>query len=441
MSNQFFILKPQDSKIYELDHFLDQAKFEFSEFVKAEAKLVDQSKDNQNPEYLNLAKKFGFQWQNYADKGNLLYDWKAQLMMELVQRYARKLNHSIGFPVYEIKGSNIYNQAHPVVDSYAKLYGERLYNMQPKKQKLVMSYDSSYPHFSLASQNLKYEKQLPFGYFSIADCYRYEQSGELMLMLRHRRFFMNDIHPFFKDINQAFDWIPRMANLILDSGKKANLDYQIVIEIPSFQNFNDYQDQIHKVINQINKPVLINILNDGKDRYWVFNMDFKFVDKLGQAREIACVQIDIGNSQKMNIQFQDSSSNKQKHPVIIHSAIPGGVERYLYMLFDDFKKRCPIFMQPIQARIIPVSQKHLQEAIKIQKEFENLVRIDIDDRDINLNLKIKQAHKELIPNKIILGDKEDISQIKEQIQEIAHQNQEFEFLKLNVPHLLSQRHF
>ena len=54
MSNQFFILKPQDSKKYELDLFLDQSKSEFSEFVKAEAKLVDQSKDNQNPEYLNL---------------------------------------------------------------------------------------------------------------------------------------------------------------------------------------------------------------------------------------------------------------------------------------------------------------------------------------------------------------------------------------------------
>ena len=80
-------------------------------------------------------------------------------------------------------------------------------------------------------------------------------------------------------------------------------------------------------------------------------------------------------------------------------------------------------------------------AIKIQKEFENLVRIDIDDRDINLNLKIKQVHKELIPNKIILGDKEDINQIKERIKEIANQNQEFEFLKLNSPHLLSQRHF
>ena len=436
MSNKYFICLPGQAH-----KSLNQYKFsseQFQEFCQLESNQKQPSPIDKDSSYLHLAKQFGFQWQPLADKGHVLYDWKAQLMMNICQSYARKLNHDLSFPVYEVSGSNMYSQSHPVVDSYAKLYGERLYKNSQSKSDLVMSYDSSYPHFFLASQHIKKDSQLPLGFFSMQDCYRYEQSGECMLMFRQRRFYMNDIHPFFKYIDQAFDHIPEMADKILQAAKLVNINYQIVIEVPSEQIFRKHLSQIQKVVDYLGKPVLINILNDNKSRYWIFNMDFKFIDKLGQSREVACIQIDVGNSKVLNISYKDKNGRKQ-HPVIIHSAIPGGVERFLYMIFDDFKNRCPLDFHPIQVRLIPISAKHLQVAKKLQSEFSNQLRIDIDDREINLNLKIKRAHKELVPNKILIGDKESESQLRQHLNSIKSNLQKMSNLELKVPILLSQR--
>lgn len=84
--------------------------------------------------------------------------------------------------------------SHPVVEAYASLYGDRLFNFNAGNKKLVMSYNASYPQFNLAGQYSIKDKHLPFAHFSISDCYRLEQSGECMLFVRQRRFFMPDLH-------------------------------------------------------------------------------------------------------------------------------------------------------------------------------------------------------------------------------------------------------
>ena len=405
---KFFILS-QKKQVIEVSDYLKNPSInpEFERFIKREALneiLVKPSNDK--PIYLAHANKLGFNWEPNAEIGHVQYDYKANLMRRLVQEYARQLVHGLDLPIYEINGANMFSLQHPVVNAYASLYGDRLYQFKSGKFDVVMSYDASYPQFNLASKSPLSYKHLPFAHFSIADCYRHEQSGEMIMLLRQRRFYMPDIHPYFKDIDQAFDWFPKLQAKIIEAGLAAKREYQVIVEIPSEKVWQEYRSYIEQIPANLDVDVLINILEDNKDRYWIVNVDYKIIDKLGQAREIACIQVDIGNAPRLNIHYIDENG-QGKHPVIIHSAIPGGIERYLYNLFDIFEQGLPLWICPIQIRLIPVNSEFVKSCQQLIKKFSKLpLRIDIDDRNISVSAKLKSAHQDYIPHKIVIGQKE-----------------------------------
>lgn len=412
MKNKYFIVN-KNQEIIDVNNYLklNIEDSEFNVFIKREAGISQLVSNNKQPMYLDYAQKYGFKWEPNAGLGFISYDYKANLIVNLLKLYAKSLVQEIGFPIYEVRGANAFDLSYPVVDSYAKLYGDRLLHMKAGNKSLLMSYDASYPQFNLASQYQLSSKHLPFGHFSISDCYRQEQSGELMLLYRNRRFFMPDLHPYFKDIEEAFEWFPAIEEKILRAEKDLNRGFQIVIEVSSIENWKKYQSEIFRISKRLNRDILIVILMDNKDRYWIFNMDFKIIDSLGQSREIACIQIDVENAKRLNINYVDAKGESH-YPIIIHSAIPGGIERYIYMAMDNFENSFPIWLKPVQMRLIPVSGKHISFCKKIMNENVG-IRIEIDDRSEGVSKRIKRSHEDLVPYSIVIGEKEEHGNSKE----------------------------
>lgn len=443
MDNKYLVIK-KGGEIVDAKEYLEKSKNsgDFGVFIKREAFGNDVQIDGEKSDYLLYAQKFGFNWEPNADIGFVQYDYRANLIMRLVKEYARKLMHQIGFPIYEIQGSNVFDLSHPVVEAYAKLYGDRLFNFESGKKKVVMSYDASYPQFNLAGKYILNHRHIPFGHFSISDCYRHEQSGECMLLYRQRRFYMPDIHPYFKDVAEAFEWYPKIEKQLLKSSKEVNVDYQIVVEVSSDKNWEEYKNEILEIANRFDREILVAILQDGKDRYWIINVDYKIVDKFGQSREICCIQIDVENAKRLDIAFMDAKGNKV-NPIIIHAAVPGGIERYIYMLFDDFKKRFPLWLYPAQIRLIPVNDGFISFCEELVEKYKNFpVRIEIDDRKESVNKKIKNAHQDSIPFPVVIGEKEqgspdDIMQLRSAIDKIVENSNDKPFIPIEYPKLMS----
>ena len=420
---RFFVLQ-QNKHIIPVDDYLKQADIhpDFAQFIRREALgevFVEQS--NSKPRYLQYANKMGFRWEPNADVGHVQYDYRANLMRRLVQDYARQLVHGLGLPVYEVNGANMFSLSHPVVEAYASFYGDRLYQFNSGNHKVVMSYDASYPQFNLAAKAPLSYKQLPFAHFSLSDCYRHEQSGELMLLLRQRRFFMPDLHPYFKDIAEAFAWFAKLQAKIVVAAVEAGRKYQVVIEVPSEPVWEQYCHYIEQIPVEYGADVLVNILEDGIDRYWVVNVDYKIIDQLGQSREIGCIQVDIGNAPRLGIRYIDKAG-QSKYPVIIHSAIPGGIERFLYLVFDQFEHRgLPLWLQPVHIRLLPLSAEFVGPCLLLVQRYEQLpLRIEIDDRNLSLAAKIKAAHGDLVPQKVVIGQKE-VNDVYGELHELVHE--------------------
>ncbi|MDD3102306.1 MAG: His/Gly/Thr/Pro-type tRNA ligase C-terminal domain-containing protein [Patescibacteria group bacterium] len=443
MDNKYLVIK-KGGEIVNAEEYLKESRDsgDFDIFVKREALGHNIKIDEQKSDYLLYAQKFGFNWESNADIGFVQYDYRANLIMRLVKEYARKLIHQIGFPIYEIQGSNVFDLSHPVVEAYAKLYGDRLFQFESGKKKVVMSYDASYPQFNLAGKYKINHRHIPFGHFSISDCYRHEQSGECMLLYRQRRFYMPDIHPYFKDVEEAFEWYPKIEKKLLESSQEVNVNYQVVIEVSSDKNWEKYKDRILEIANRLDRNVLVAILRDDKDRYFIVNVDYKIIDKFGQSREICCIQIDVENAKRLDISFIDAERNKI-NPIIIHAAIPGGIERYIYMLFDDFKKRFPLWLYPAQIRLIPVNDNFVSFCEKLIEKYKDLpVRVEIDDRHESVSKKIKYAHQDIIPFPVVIGEKEknspnDIESLHSAIDKILVSSKDKPFIPMEYPRLIS----
>lgn len=442
MENKYVVIK-KNGEIVDAAEYLENKnnRGSFDDFVEREAFGKSPKLDGDESQYLSYAQHLGFNWESNADIGLVSYDYKANLIMRLVKEYARMLVNKIGFPIYEVSGSNIFDLSYPVVQAYAHLYGDRLFQFEAGKKKVVMSYDASYPQFNLAGKYDLRHRQLPFAHFSIADCYRYEQSGECMLLHRQRRFYMPDLHPYFKDVDEAFKWYPKIEQPLLSAAEEIGVNYHIVIEVSSENYWEKYRDQILGIAKRLNREVLVAIIRDGKDRYWIINVDYKIMDKFGQSREIACIQIDVNNANRLGIEYLDQDGQK-KNPVIIHSAVPGGIERYIYMLFDDFKNRFPLWLYPAQIRLIPVSEKMVPLCEKLVEQYRNLpVRIEIDDRSESVGKKLVLARQELAPLPIVIGEKEasleEVPELKAAIDKVLKNSDGKPFIEMDYPRLVS----
>lgn len=441
MKNKYIVIDQNGVK-YDPEFYIKSSDCadDFRIVIEREALGINNSSNSKHSKYIEVAKKFGFKWEPKSDIGFLQYGHNGQLMMELVHRYARHLVQNIGLPIYEVKGANFFDMQYPVVEAYAKLFGDRLFQYKAEKKELVMSYDASYPQFNLASSYRIKENQLPFAHFSLSDCYRYEQSGECMLLLRQRRFYMPDLHPYFKDVAQAFEWYPKIEKQILESANSIKRNYWNVIKVSSEKNWKQYQAEIIEIARRRNQPALVEIRRDGLDRYWIIDVDYSLIDAMRQVREVGCIQIDVGNASRLGIKYLGNDGHEQ-YPVIIHAAVPGGIERYIYAMLDNPKEYLPFWIQPIQVRLLPVSEKFIDYCEKLVNDFPQ-IRFEIDDRSEGVSKKIKNCYKDYIQKFFVIGDKEAANnsiEVRNILEKLAKESRDYPFIQAAIPVLMSQK--
>ncbi len=364
------------------------------------------------PEYIEYCKRFGFEWEPMSDLGHMRYGPEATIILDAVSEYSWKCAKSIGIPVFKVRGTNMFNLEYKPVKQHAELFGDRLYSLKTEDRTLVLRYAACHQQFAMIKDwNISY-RNLPFGAFEIADSYRLEQPGELTLCFRMRKFIMPDLHIFCKDVNEAKEVSFKIHQKIYEEIRKLDREYYSIYNLTrSF--YSDNKDYVLKLVGYEGKPVLLHFVPENKF-YWIINIEYNIIDRLKRPREIGTFQIDIGNAKRFDIKFVDED-NKKKHPVIIHTALIGSLERYIYALFDTAVKNkdegkppmLPLWVSPIQVRIIPFSSEYIDFAREIaEKLLSYNIRVDIDDREESVPKKIRDAERKWIPYIVVVGKKE-----------------------------------
>jgi threonyl-tRNA synthetase len=368
------------------------------------------------PPHVRLMKKLAIaDYEPSSDGGNMRYYPKGRLMKSLIENYVTKMIHDYGG--IEVETPVMYDSNHPSIHSYFNRFPARQYSIQSDNKQLFLRFAACFGQFLMAKDFQISYKQLPLKLYELTRySFRREKSGELVGLRRLRAFSMPDCHAFCKDIDQAKEEFVKRFELslrVIDGlGISPKDDVDMVIRFTS-----DFYEQNKEFIKtfaaKLNKPIIVEIWKE-KFFYFIVKWEFNFIDSLGKAAALSTDQIDVENGERYKIEFVDSDGEK-KYPIILHNSPSGAIERVIFALLEKADRNgtrgmtpaLPLWLTHTQVRIIPVASKHAEFGEKVLDELDkNNIRADIDDRELSVAKKIREAESEWVHFILVIGDKE-----------------------------------
>jgi len=406
-----YMVMDQDGNLHDPETFqFKPGQEEFRSLVEKEA--LKKGLTGGEPHFLEYARRFGIEWESYADVGQMRFGPEATLVMDLLGEYANQVIRRIGIPILNVKGTNMFDVTVKPIREHLQLFGSRAYEVKVDDRTFVLRYAACFQQFSMVKDWTLSYRNLPFGTFEVADSYRMEQSGELLLSFRLRKFLMPDLHIYLKNLEEAIDIGREVHGIIYEEVRKLDREY-VSLYNTTRSFFESHKKLFLELARVEKKPVLLNFVPEGI-YYWVLNVEYNIIDDLDRPREIGTFQIDVGNAERFGISYANEKGEKV-FPVIIHTAVLGGLERFLFALLDSAvrlerkgkKPMLPVWVSPAQARIIPVAKQFVKPALKLLAQLEEAgVRADLDERDDTIQSKVREAELSWVPYILIYGEKE-----------------------------------
>src|SRR5438445_6923055 len=383
---------------------------EFQSLVEKEA--LKKGLTGGEPRFLEYARRFGIEWESYADLGQMRFGPESDMIIQLLSDYANQVIRRIGIPILNVRGTNMFDVDVKPIKEHLQLFGSRAYELDVDERTFVLRYAACFQQFSMVKDWTLSYRTLPFGTLEVADSYRMEQSGELLLSFRLRKFLMPDLHIYLTDLKQSIDVGKKVHEIIYEEIRKLHREY-VSIYNTTRSFFKEHKALFLDLVKVEKKPILLNFVPDGI-YYWVLNVEYNIVDDLDRPREIATFQIDIGNAKRFDIHYANEKGERV-YPVIIHTAVLGGLERFLFALLDSAvrmerqgkKPMLPVWVSPVQARVIPLSKQMVKDGMTILEKLEEAgIRADLDDRDDTLQSRIRDAELSWVPYIVVFGERE-----------------------------------
>lgn len=264
-------------------------------------------------------------------------------------------------------------------------------------------------HILAYKSRMRSYRDLPLRWAELGTVYRYERSGVLMGLLRVRGFTQDDAHIICtpEQMNDEISEVLRFSLYMLKTfgfvKYKVYLSTRPDDAIGEANRWEDAQAALNRVIEASGLPFEVD---DGGGAFYGPKIDIKIEDALGREWQATTIQFDFTLPERFDMTYVGADGQEHR-PYMIHRALFGSWERFFGLLIEHYAGAFPTWLAPVQVKIIPISDRHLEYARQLEKEFKTRgVRVEIDDRSERMNLKIRQAQLEKIPYMLVVGDKE-----------------------------------
>lgn len=264
-------------------------------------------------------------------------------------------------------------------------------------------------HMLVFKRDLYSYRDLPLRLAETTTLYRNEKSGTLSGLTRVRALSQDDTHIFLAE-GQIFDEIV----IILEKIKKIYEIFNLQIDVINLstrpaeflgekETWDRAEEGLKKALEQ---SELDYVVDDGGGAFYGPKIDIKVKDAIGRQWQLATIQLDYQMPQRFGLEYTDADGSK-KTPVVIHRALLGSMERFMGILIEHYTGAFPTWLSPVQAVIIPVSEKFTDygQTIKEKMLAEN-IRVEIDDSAESLGKRIRNAEKKKMPYILVVGEKE-----------------------------------
>lgn len=297
-----------------------------------------------------------------------------------------------------------------------KFYRENLYPPMEIEENNYLLKPMNCPfHVQIYQSQIRSYKELPIRYCELGTVYRYEKAGVLHGLLRVRGFTQDDAHIFCRpdQLGQEVLGVLDLALFMLKSFGFKEYQFELAIRDPKGKKKNYLgSDKIwgkaeQALVYALEKKKLKYHRAEGEAVFYGPKIDIKLIDALGRGWQGPTIQVDFNFPEKFNLSYIDNRGKKQQ-PIMIHRTVLGATDtRFLGCLLEHHSGALPTWLSPIQAQIIPVSQKFNKYAQQIEKQLQaENIRAELNDHNETLGKKIREGELQKIPYLLIVGEKE-----------------------------------
>ena len=267
-------------------------------------------------------------------------------------------------------------------------------------------------------------RDLPIRMGELGLVHRHEKSGTLHGLFRVRCFTQDDAHIFMRpdqveqeiegvvrliDPDQVEQEIEGVVRLIDEVYSKFGFKYHVELSTrpeDSMGTDEEWEMATNALINALNTMGLEYAVNEGDGAFYGPKIDFHLEDCLGRTWQCGTIQLDFQMPQRFELEYTGSDGDKHR-PIMLHRVIFGSIERFIGILTEHYAGRFPVWLAPVQVRVLSVSEKSFDYASQVAAKLKSSgIRMELDNSDNKIGYKIREAQLQKVPYMLVLGEKE-----------------------------------
>jgi len=291
-----------------------------------------------------------------------------------------------------------------------EFYHDYLYSpMEVEGQEYIIKPMNCLGHILIYKTKMHSYRELPIRYAELGTVYRYERSGVLHGLSRVRGFTQDDAHIFcrFDQLEDEVAEVLGLARFMVDTFGFS--DYQVLLSTRpekyagSLEMWGEATEILRRALE---RQELAYKVDPGEGVFYGPKIDIKFGDAQGRAWQGPTIQVDFNLPQRFDVTYV-GQDGQEYLVAMVHRTVLGSMERFLASLIEHYGGAFPVWLAPLQVAVIPVADRHLDYAYKLESELKReRIRVAVDARSETVNLKIRQAQLDKVPYMLVVGDKE-----------------------------------
>jgi threonyl-tRNA synthetase len=340
----------------------------------------------------------------WLDKGTTLYHTLANYMREVL----------LPNGYVEVKTPLIFNKALWETSGHWSHYRQNMFIIEPSPgegpdgEQLAVKAMNCPGHFLTYASEVRSYRDLPLRFHEQTPLHRNEASGVLSGLTRVRQFSQDDAHCFVTQ-DQIGEEVERLLKLV----QRVYTDFGLPFEPklgtrpPEFLGSVEIWDNAEAQLKAaLDRAGMAYALNQGDGAFYGPKIDFDVTDAIGRKWQCATIQLDYNMPERFDLKYV-GADNAEHRVVVIHRAIYGSFERFIAILIEHYAGAFPLWLAPVQATVLPISDRHLDYARSVRERLKAAgLRAEVDERQEKIGYKIREAQLQKVPYMLVVGDRE-----------------------------------